>query len=53
VRFCVVAPAIVRFPGERVSDDPVLTSTCVVPGVNPLADAVTVADPRLPPVTFG
>jgi hypothetical protein len=53
MRFCVAAPAIVKLLGERVSDDPVLTSTCVLPDVNPLAVAVTVADPRLPPVTFG
>ena len=53
MRFPVEPKLIVRFPGERLNAAPVLTVTSVLAGANPEAVAVMVADPRLPPVTFG
>lgn len=51
VKFCVVIPLIVRVGGVKLSD--AVTCTEPVAVVNPGADAVIVADPRLRPVSCG
>jgi hypothetical protein len=55
VRFCVVSPMIVKLAGEKLivtlGIPPEVTCTGPLAGVKPVADAVMMADPMLPPLT--
>jgi len=51
VRFCVALALMVALDGEKLSVAGTLTTP--VPDVQPLADAVMVAEPMLTPVTCG
>ena len=57
MRLAMAGPALIRLmirlAGERLKAAPELTVTSVLAGANPEAVAVMVADPILPPVTFG
>jgi hypothetical protein len=53
VRFCGVFPVSARLGGVKLMEKPEVTCTCALAGINPPAEAVMVADPRLRPVIFG
>jgi hypothetical protein len=57
VRFCVLAPVIVRLDGVKLiaatGGPPEVTCTCTLVEGNPAADAVMRADPKSTPLTAG